>query len=138
MTDQIFQASVGQVAGGDIKNHSSRWDLLPLTELSQFKASYTRERLKLFLGQYFNKAATLLVVILALFGWWGWHMIQTSGLTGAFPPERWFIFAAFAVVEAGVCFWLHLIRKTAKEGIIELDKDLRDIGRAIRFKKSKR
>lgn len=138
MADQIFTAPVGQVAAGDIRNHASRWALCSLKELMKYEKMYARDRRKALLSQYVNKAAALLLIALAIVGWWGSHMIQTDGLNGVIAPELWAIVAAFAVVVTGACFWLHLIREAAKTTVTELDAELREIRGEIRFKKSKR
>lgn len=138
MAYQIFKAPVGQVAAGSINNHVSRWTPHSLPELMNFERQYKRDRRKAFLSQYFNKAAALLLVTSVPLGWWGGHMIQTSGLNGVIAPEIWAVIAAFVAALAGASFWLSVIRTEAKETISVLDKELIDIRREMQFKKSKR
>lgn len=138
MTDQIFTAPVGQVAAGDIKNHSSRWDLMPLVELGRYKKVYAQQKRQEFIGQYVNKAAALLLVVVLLFGAWATRMLQTNGLTGSISTEKWVVFVAFALGTLGACIWLQMIRARAQEAIAELNDELKKINSAIRYQKTKR
>lgn len=112
--------------------------MFPLDDLLRYEKVYAQDRRRCMLNQYFNKPALLLLVTVFLYGCWGSYMIQTSGLSGEIPLLHWFTFATFAVIAAGACIWLYLIRSGAKESIADLDKELTDIRREIRFQRLKR
>lgn len=138
MVNQTFTAPVAQVAAGDIKNHSSRWASFQLSDLLKYEQLYAQDRRRYALSQHFNKASALIVLTILSYGCWGVYMYETNGLAGVLSAHQWLTFVAFAIPMVGASLWLALIRSRAKECIRELDKELTEIRREIRFQKLKR
>ncbi|EUB82801.1 hypothetical protein [Pseudomonas sp. GM30] len=137
MGHQIFNGSIGQVAGKNIINHP-KWDQLSNDELKRVMAEYKRERRGAFLRQWINPAALLLLLACMAFGVWGWYMLKIDGLIGEISTAKWVGFGCFTVVLTGSALWLHLIRQAAATTISELDADLKEISSVLRFRRAKR
>lgn len=137
MGHQIFNGSIGQVAGKNIINHP-KWDQLTSDELKHVVTEYKRERRSAFFRQWFNLAALLFLLTCTALGTWGWYMLKTDGLSGEVSTIKWVVFWCFVAVISGSALWLHLIRQAASTTISELDADLKDISSVLRFRKTKR
>ncbi|PTT02725.1 hypothetical protein [Pseudomonas sp. HMWF006] len=137
MGHQVFNGSIGQVAGKNIINHP-KWDQLSSDELKRVMTEYKRERRGAFFRQWINPAALLLLLTCVALGVWGWYMLRIDGLSGEISTGKWVAFACFAVLMGGAGLWLNSIRQAAITTISELDDDLKEINGVLRFRKAKR
>lgn len=137
MGHQIFNGSIGQVAGKNIINHP-KWDQLSSDELKRVMTEYKRERRGAFIRQWINPAALMLLLACTAFGVWGWYMLRIDGLSGEISTAKWFVFGCFVALISGSAWWLNSIRQAAITTISELDADLKEISSVLRFRKAKR